>query len=135
MFGSICWLPLRFSCRVCRFMCCTLHLHCRLGGGHPVLRSPSASQKCPKHPSPSPGEFMQVLDPANLGLLPCCFPGQCLHTEESFDSGLWPWPHGADILPPALRRSLMQALVLLPTLLLCKERSQSGFPVSLSLTY
>lgn len=94
-------------------------------------------------PSLSPGEVLQVSDPPNVALLPCCFPGRCLremlllwcpHAEESFDSGRWLCLHGfgGGILPPALPWSLKQALVLFPSPLPCKERSQAGSSFSLS---
>lgn len=98
-------------------------------------------QKCPSDPSLSPGELLHVSDPANVGLLPCCFPGWCLwemlllwclHVEESFDSSRWPRPcgFGGGIFPPALPWSLKQVLMLLPSLLPCKERNQAGFSLS-----
>lgn len=95
-------------------------------------------QKCPSHLSLSPGEVLQVSDPANVGLFPCCFLGHCLwemllcwcpHAEQSFDSGRWPWPHGfgGDILPPALPWSLRQALVLFPAR--CCVGIKQAFPL------
>lgn len=128
-------------------MCCTFHPRSRLGGGHATLvpaalRCPPAPQQCPSGPSLSPEELLQVSDPANVGLFPCCFPGWCLREmlllwcpqlEESFDSGYWPWlcGFGGGILPPALPWSLKRVLVLLPSPLPCKLRSRAGFSLSL----
>lgn len=81
IFGSVCWM----GSTELSLMGLQVHLlnfssslqpgrWARRAGASGSVLSSCPPPKCPSGPSLSPGELLQVLNPANTALLPSCFP-------------------------------------------------------------